>query len=389
MLKAHFKRFLEADPERVHFAAHSHHYWPDVTRDAQIEAWELAARHADEKWGPFFAGPWRDAHEHVARILHLGRGDSLAFAPSTHEFVVRLLSCLKTPARVLTTDGEFHSFARQIARYEEDGRVHVARISTEPFETFEARFVAAAKSERFDLVWTSQVFFDSGFAIDPTSIVRALDAVTDAPIVIDGYHGFMARPTDLSAIAERAFYVAGGYKYAMAGEGACFLHAPPNVFPRPPNTGWFAAFFALEGRGEGPVPYGDDGSRFLGATFDPSAIFRFNAVQRLLVAEGVTVREIAAHARLMQRTFVEALERRRIALLAPAHLVVPLDEDRKGSFLTYRLAGGEAKRVHDALAAVKVLTDVRGDRLRFGFAPYHDGTDIERGVERIAAALGT
>ena len=49
-------------------------------------------------------------------------------------------------------------------------------------------------------------------------------------VAIDGYHGFMAVPTDLSRIAGRAFYLAGGYKYAMAGEGVCFLHCPPERF---------------------------------------------------------------------------------------------------------------------------------------------------------------
>ena len=35
MYTAAFSRFL-ADPERLHFAAHSHHPWPDVARDAQL-----------------------------------------------------------------------------------------------------------------------------------------------------------------------------------------------------------------------------------------------------------------------------------------------------------------------------------------------------------------
>ncbi len=173
----------------------------------------------------------------------------------------------------------------------------------------------------------------------------------------------------------------------MAGEGACFLHAPPGWFPRPPNTGWFAAFFALEGaRGGGPVPYGEDGTRFLGATFDPSAIFRFNAVMALLEREGATVSAIHAHAHAMQARFVSELGRRKVQALPESALVVPLSEDRRGSFLTFRLP--DAKRIHDVLAAGKVLTDVRGDRLRFGFAPYHDVGAIDRGVERIATLLG-
>src|SRR6185295_14885913 len=107
-------------------------------------------------------------------------------------------------------------------------------------------------------------------------------------VVIDGYHGFMAVPTDLSAVAGRAFYLAGGYKYAMAGEGVCFLHCPQGYGPRPRDTGWYAGFSALE-KGAGGVPYANDGIRFLGATFDASGLYRFNAVQDWLHAEGWTV----------------------------------------------------------------------------------------------------
>ena len=47
--KAHFRRFLEAYPGRLHFAAHSHHLWPDVTFVAQTRCWLDAARLADRK----------------------------------------------------------------------------------------------------------------------------------------------------------------------------------------------------------------------------------------------------------------------------------------------------------------------------------------------------
>jgi PAS domain S-box-containing protein len=40
----------ELDPQRLHFAAHSHHYWPDVARDTHTRAWDDAARLADDKW---------------------------------------------------------------------------------------------------------------------------------------------------------------------------------------------------------------------------------------------------------------------------------------------------------------------------------------------------
>ena len=53
-LTAEFSRFRDADPDRLHFAAHSHAYWPDVTRDAQLEVWDDAARLVDEKTWRWF-----------------------------------------------------------------------------------------------------------------------------------------------------------------------------------------------------------------------------------------------------------------------------------------------------------------------------------------------
>ena len=121
--KAHFQKFISADPKRVHFAAHSHHFWPDVTFDAHVKAWTDAATLADDKWDRFFGKLWPRAQRHVARVLRLPDPSTIAFAPNTHELVMRVLSCLPEKIRVLTTDGEFHSFARQLSRLEEEGVV--------------------------------------------------------------------------------------------------------------------------------------------------------------------------------------------------------------------------------------------------------------------------
>ena len=117
----HFSRFRGAVPKRLHFAAHSHHPWPDVTFAAQEQAWLDAARWQDEKWAKVFEMLLPEAQAHVAKELSLPEPRSLAFAPNTHELVQRLLSCLGPKPRIVTTDGEFHSLARQLARLEEEG----------------------------------------------------------------------------------------------------------------------------------------------------------------------------------------------------------------------------------------------------------------------------
>ena len=382
--KAGFRRFREADPERLHFAAHSHHYWPDVAFAAQQRCWEDAARLADRKWETIFGEIVPRAQAGIAGILNLSDPANLVFGPNTHGFLLRLLSCLPQDRaiRVLGTDGEFHSFERQLRRLEEAGRAEVTRVPTEPFETFTARFAESAAEGGSDLIYLSQVFYNSGYAVPDLAGIVAAVPKPEALVVIDGYHGFLARPTDLSAVEDRAFYMSGGYKYAMAGEGVCFLHCPPGYCERPADTGWFAAFGALAAKAEGQVPYGADGSRFLGATFDPVGIYRLDAVLDWLAAEGLTAAAIHGHAVALQEAFVAALPGLGIPGLSAENLVVPLTEPNRGNFLTFRTP--EASALHEALLARNIITDHRGDRLRFGFGIYQDEADVAALVERLS-----
>lgn len=363
------------DGAPFHAAAHSHHPWPDVTLAAQESAWRDAARLLDQKWDRIFAEVIPAAQRHVARILNLPDPAAITFGPNTHSFVLRILSCLPTrrPIRVLTTPSEFMSFSRQIARLEENGLAEVQRIPTEPFHTFEQRFSQAAREKHHDLVFISQVFFDSGFRVRDLDGVVGAVREPDTLIVVDGYHGFMAVPTDFGALANRCFYLAGGYKYAMAGEGACFLHCPPGYGPRPRDTGWYAGFSALE-HGAAGVPFAADGSRFLGATFDVSGLYRFNAVQEWLAQEGWSVAAMLAHVREIERGFLTAID----ATIGPIHssnLLVP-EEEKRGRFLAFRTS--DAADIARDLAIKNVIVDHRGDRLRIGFGIYHEREDADR-----------
>lgn len=373
--KAAFSRFFAADPDRLHFAAHSHHPWPDVTFEGQQQAWLDAARLADDKWEHVFGEVIPDTASHVAGILGLSDPSTLTFGPNTHGFLNRIFSCLDPPVRVLTTDAEFHSFNRQSRRWEESGLAIVDRVSAEPFATFEERFTREARAGVHDLIYLSQVLFDSGFVVPELDRVVSSVSEDRAFIVIDGYHGFMAMPNSLGAIQDRVFYLAGGYKYAMAGEGACFLHSPPGYGPRPVDTGWYAGFGQLEtGVGE-QVAYSNDGSRFAGATFDVSGVYRMRAVLTWLEAAGIGPGEIHDHVASLQRRFLASGS-------APGDLMPP-DPWPRGNFLTFRAAdaAGTYRRLHER----KVITDYRGDRLRVGFGIYHDEGDVDRLVEALGS----
>lgn len=378
-----FSRFLDAEPGRLHAAAHSHHPWPDVSFAAQQEAWLDAARLMDHKWDRVFGTILPELQRWVARRLSLPDPSTIAVAPNTHELVVRILSCLDPPVRVLTTDGEFTSFERQIRRLAEDGLVQVEHVPAAPVRSLAARLADAAARGGHDLVYFSHVLFGSGGVVD--DVVAVVEAVPDDDtfVVIDGYHGFMALPTDVSAIADRAFYLAGGYKYAMAGEGVCFAHCPPGYGARPRITGWFADFAALTDDPQRPVGYAPGARRFLGATFDPSGMYRFNAVQRWLDASGWTVAAIHDHVQNLQRRFLAELAAQASVPLRSAALVAAPHDGQHGHLLAFRHQ--HAAAVTAALADRQVVVDHRGDHVRIGFGIYHDTGDITALVERLSS----
>jgi selenocysteine lyase/cysteine desulfurase len=377
-----FSRALQAAPGRLHMAAHSHHLWPDVTRDAQMQAWEDAARLADRKWDHVFDAVYPSAQANVARELRLPSPATIAFAPNTHALILRLFSATeKRPLRVLTSDGEFHSFRRQAARWAEAGLASIDVVTTEPGAAFEERFLQAARNGAHDLVFVSHVFFKTGRVFEAVWELAQLARPCGPFVVIDGYHGFMALPTDLGAVADRVFYLAGGYKYAMAGEGAAFLHAPPGFAMRPVDTGWFAEFGDLEGTASG-APYAKDASRFLGATFDPSGLYRLNAVFAMLAAEGLDTAAVAVHVQALRLALVEAIAAGRCGRLAEAEMLNPGSPAR---FVALKHAQAGAWKA--ALDAAGVMTDHRDDVLRIGLGLYHDAEDVERFAEIAARAL--
>jgi kynureninase len=384
MLSAHYTEYFRHCGDELHVAAHSHHPWPDVARAAHLQYWEDSARLTNRKWAKVFGEVVPTAQRHVARLLNLDDPELVAFAPNTHEFTVRLLFCLdwSRPQHLVTTDSEFRSFGRQAKRLEETGQLRITRVSVKPFETFSGRFIAAL-SLPHDMVWLSQVFFDTGFVVQDLERIVA-SCAADALVAIDGYHAFCALPVDLAAIRKRAFYLAGGYKYAQSGEGCCFLTIPAGCDRRPLSTGWFSEFGGLSGDDCVGVRYGEKAFRFWGSTFDASGLYRFNAMMQWLDEQGATPREIHAHAVSLQQDFLAALATRELPLL-PAGALTPGSALPRGNFCAFEPEHPE--EVERRLARHRVIVDRRGPRVRFGFGVYHDRSFPGRLIERVEQAL--
>jgi kynureninase len=382
-LAAHYSRFRVA--ERLLLSGHSHQAWPDVALEGQLEAFEDAARHVDEKWERAFA----KAEEVRAgyRALLADPGAEIALAANTHELVLRMLSALDLRARprLVSTDGEFHTLRRQLGRLDEAG-LEVVRVAAEPADTLAER-LAGEVDERTAAVLVSAVLFETARIVPGLDALARACAGVRAELLVDVYHALGALPFDVHARGlESAWVVGGGYKYLQLGEGNCFLRLPAHAGElRPAITGWYAEFAALADEHDpSRVAYGRGAERFAGSTYDPTSHYRAARVLAFFAEQGLTPERLRAS------------YRRQVDLLAAGFDALGADDgvitrDREtpleqyGAFLALRTPrAGELQR---ALADRGVLTDSRGSWLRLGPAPYLSDAQLDAAIGLLGEAL--
>jgi selenocysteine lyase/cysteine desulfurase len=386
--KQYYTRFLKGHEGKLHFSAHSHHFWPDVTRDAQIAYWDDSAIHSDEKWGKIFSDTIPRTQKHIANILHLKHPEQIVLAPNTHELSTRLLSLFlgRKDLKILTTTNEFHSWRRQFLRLSEIPEIQIHQVDSTQFPFDHESFLGVMKTElakNYDVVFLSQVFFDSGSALTDEEVEALVDVTpTSTLFILDGYHGFGAIPCNLSKLEGRIFYLGGGYKYAQGGEGVGFMVVPHGPW-RPAYTGWYADHAHLSRPAGTQVGYSSDGMAFMGATQDPSGFYRFNAVWDLFDSKEIKIPAIHDYVQNLQKIFLKDLPK---AFLEAWSLKPLFDQnlDWHGHFLTFEAPTVEvAEKCYQSLANHQILIDRRGSRLRFGFGLYQDQNDVAELLVRL------
>lgn len=373
-IKSAMKESLPAG--RLHFAAHSHHPWPDKTRDAHLQYWLDSATHLDSKWNHIFGHVLPRSRSGVAELLGIKDPSQVIEGQNTFEFVTRLLSCFdfSKKIKILTTDSEFYSFERVSRRIAEFSNIQVDRIPTAPYETFEERFKKQLEKNEYHFVFSSLVFFNSGFYAE--KLLETLQPFADkALIAIDLYHAYGAIPLKLERYAQSFFFLGGGYKYVSAGEGACFLTVPKGIGLRPWQTGWFADYGSLEKGVNEKIGYANSAARFAGATFDPTPWYRFNAVMNWWKELGLDPEAIHSHARGLQNQFASGLKK----LSRPWSKAEILGQQTSAdwaNFLCLRMTNPQ--EIVTRLRQKDIFVDARADFIRFGFGYYQSPDDVDR-----------
>jgi kynureninase len=152
------------------------------------------------------------------------------------------------------------------------------------------------------------------------------------------------------------------------------LRLPPHADQfRPVITGWYAEFEELShAHASATTTYAGGAARFAGATYDPTSHYRAARVFDFSDEMGLTPearRTISLH---------------QTSLLAQ-RLGLPDDREQFGGFVALRTP--HAAAWSDALAAQRIYTDVRGDVLRLGPAPYVSDDQLHHAMDALAAMM--
>ncbi len=363
-LAEYYSQFRVA--ERLLLTGHSHQAWPDVAFIGHKKAYQDAAEYVDYKWDRAFEKA-EEVRQGYARLLDDENG-FIALGSNTHELVVRFLSSLplKEKPKLITSDGEFHTIRRQLARLEEEG-IEVERIPSRPVDEI-AEQVKKRIDERVAAVLVSSVFFNSGLINPAIREIAVQCEKHGVALLVDAYHSLNVAPFSIRDLhLQNAFVTGGGYKYCQLGEGNCFLRFPSDFKGRPAITGWYSEFSMLAGKHTGQVEYGQGADLFAGSTYDPVSHYRaaevFDFCRKMELSPGF-LRQVSQH---QIGLLIEVFNN-----LDLPEKIITLDHNiplqTRAGFLV--LQSPEAGKIQKELMRAGVWTDHRGQALRFGPAPY-------------------
>ncbi len=212
----------------------------------------------------------------------------------------------------------------------------------------------------------SKVMFQDASVVKGLNIVESACVKHGAKLLVDVYHVLNAIPFSIKSEGlENSFLVGGGYKYLQLGEGNCFMRVPPNEIYKPVITGWFAEFADLSGKKiPGEVLYGKHRWAFEGSTYDPSSHYRAAKVFGFFKDKALTpalLRDLNNHQKEILREEFNKND-------FPASTIKITDVKERAGFMTFLTSN--AGIISSELRDRGILTDYRGEFLRFGPAPY-------------------
>lgn len=194
---------------RIMLTGHIHQAIPDVAEKAYREHWDCFNKYGEERWDLIFGKADR-VREGFAALIE-GKRENIALAGNVHDLVIRFLSALplRQRPRIVTTDGEHPSVARQLVRLEEEG-VEIVMVPSNPASSVVER-ISAKIDDRTAAVCVSSVNAETGHQTLELDTLLPLCQKHGAELFVDAYRSVNVLSFSIADYnLEQAFVVGGG-----------------------------------------------------------------------------------------------------------------------------------------------------------------------------------
>jgi selenocysteine lyase/cysteine desulfurase len=302
--------------------------------------------------------------------------DEIAVTTSVSQAVSAIVSALPFEQgerrKLVISEFEFPTVG-QIAHAQELRGAKVVHVRPEPDGTIPLERFDEAIDESTALVCCTAVSYRTGTRLDVAEVAR-LAHDRGALVLADSYQAAGSVPLDVRAL-DVDFLTAGTVKYLLASAGLGFLYCRSELVGRllPTQTGWFADedIFRMDISDYSPHA---SARRFDAGT--PPIPNIYAGLAGIGVVEEAGVEAIEEHVRSLNARLLAGLDE------LGATIATPRAEEQRGALICVRST--DVAALVAALAAERIVTSLREDKLRISAHLYNVAEDADRVLEGLA-----
>jgi kynureninase len=302
--------------------------------------------------------------------------DEIAVTTSVSQAVNAIVSALPLERserrKLVISEFEFPTVG-QIAHAQELRGAQVVHVRPEPDGTIPVERFAEAIDESTALVCCTAVSYRTGTRLDVAEVAR-LAHDCGALVLADSYQAAGSVPLDVGAL-DVDFLTAGTVKYLLASAGLAFLYCRSELVRRllPTQTGWFADedIFQMDISDYSPHA---SARRFDAGT--PPIPNIYAGLAGIAVVEEAGVEAIQDHVRWLNARLLAGLDE------LGATIATPRAEEQRGALVCVR--SSDVSALVAALAAERIVTSQREDKLRISAHLYNVADDVDRVLQALA-----
>jgi selenocysteine lyase/cysteine desulfurase len=315
------------------------------------------------------------ARARFARLVNASP-DEIAVTTSVSQAVNAIVSALPLERgerrKLVISEFEFPTVG-QIAHAQELRGAEVVHVRPEPDGTIPVERFAEAIDESTALVCCTAVSYRTGTRLDVAEVAR-LAHDRGALVLADSYQAAGSVPLDVRAL-EVDFLTAGTVKYLLGSAGLAFLYCRSALVPRllPTQTGWFADEDIFQ------MDISDYSPHMSARRFDagtPPIPNIYAGLAGIAVVEEAGVEAIQDHVRRLNARLLAGLDE------LGATIATPRAEEQRGALVCVR--SSDVSALVAALAAERIVTSQREDKLRISAHLYNVDDDVDRVLEGLA-----